>query len=180
MIWFTLGMVLFPLIFYCFYGLKGMLLQIVLGIGSFLMLEVVNYIEHYGLVRKKLENGQYENVNNTHSWNAPHRMTNYVLFKLQRHSDHHENALKPYQNLCTYEDSPLLPNGYSLCVLLALYPKLWFGVMNPMVEGYKNGGKPAPKLIENINNKLMKFVVDINICFFAIIFVQFGVNFFLI
>lgn len=176
MFYFTAAIILMPSIFYLIYGLKGMLLQIIIGIGSFLMLETVNYIEHYGLARKKLENGEYEKVNNTHSWNAPHRLTNYVLFKLQRHSDHHENALKPYQNLCTYEDSPLLPNGYSLCILMAFYPKLWFDVMNPMVESYKNGGKPSPKLLETVNKKLQSFIWNVNYVLFAIIFLQLILN----
>ena len=180
MIWFSLAIIALPLIFYAIYGLKGMLLQIVIGIGSFLLLELVNYIEHYGLERKKLENGQYENVNTTHSWNAPHRFTNYFLFKLQRHSDHHENALKPYQNLCTYENSPLLPNGYSLCILMALFPNLWFEVMNPMVESYKNGAKPSPKMLESINKKLMQIVWNLNFGLIGIILVQFAVNFVLI
>jgi len=179
MIWFTLAILLFPLIFLRLYGYKGMMLQIAIGIGSVMLLELVNYIEHYGLKRKKLESGQYENVNNTHSWNAPHRMTNYMLFKLQRHSDHHENALKPYQNLCTYEDSPLLPNGYPLCIIMALYPKLWFDIMNPVVQSYQSGGKPSPKLIETNNKKLFKFVFDINIFLFAVILIQFGVNLYL-
>ena len=67
-------------------------------IGAF-YLEIVNYLEHYGLRREKLPNGEYENVSIHHSWNTPHRLTNYFLFKLQRHSDHHANALKPYQTL---------------------------------------------------------------------------------
>ena len=65
------------------------------AIWSVMFLENVNYMEHYGLLRKKI-NGKYERVNITHSWNAPQRFSNYVLFKLQRHSDHHENGFKPY------------------------------------------------------------------------------------
>jgi alkane 1-monooxygenase len=57
--------------------------------GAIMYLEIINYIEHYGLKRKKLSNGEYEKVNIKHSWNAPHRFSNYLLFKLQRHSDHH-------------------------------------------------------------------------------------------
>ena len=66
---------------------------------SIFYLEAINYLEHFGLRREKLPNGEYEKVTIRHSWNAPHRFTNYLLFKLQRHSDHHENALKPYQTL---------------------------------------------------------------------------------
>jgi len=176
MIYFTVAILLFPVLFYCLFGLLGMLLQIIIGIGSFLLLEIVNYIEHYGLERKKLENGNYENVNNTHSWNAPHRMTNYILFKLQRHSDHHENALKPYQILCTHEDSPLLPNGYALCMLLALYPKLWFKIMNPLIEIYKKSEKPKKEFLSSINEKITQFIIKVNIFLLSLVFLQFGAN----
>ena len=139
MYYFTALIFIVPFISYLYFGLRGMIVQIIIGFGSIILLETVNYIEHYGLQRKKLEDGSYENVNITHSWNAPHRLSNYILFKLQRHSDHHENALKPYQNLCTYDKSPVMPNGYSTCFLLAMVPKLWFDVMNPLVEFYNNG-----------------------------------------
>ena len=105
---------------------------------SVIILESINYIEHYGLSRKEISPGVYEPVDITHSWNAPHRISNYLLFKLQRHSDHHENSLKPYQTLCSYEKSPQLPQGYAFCILLAFYPKLWFKVMNPLAESYNN------------------------------------------
>ncbi len=176
MIYFTLGLILMPLFFYYLYGLKGMLLQIIIGVGSLLLLEIVNYIEHYGLQRKKLENGTVENVNKTHSWNAPHRLSNYILLKLQRHSDHHENSLKPYQNLCTHEDSPLLPNGYSLCTLMALNPNLWFEVMNPMVETYRKNEKPKKEFISQVDKKLMEYIYKTNAVLLGLIFIQFSYN----
>lgn len=74
---------------YHFYGSKALLVYIIGGVISFSLLEAINYIEHYGLLRKKLPNGEYERVNIRHSWNTPHRFTNYFMFKLQRHSDHH-------------------------------------------------------------------------------------------
>lgn len=61
-------------------------------------------------------------------------MSNYLFFKLQRHSDHHENAFKPYQTLCSYDDSPMLPHGYIVCMIMATIPSLWFDVMDPLVD----------------------------------------------
>ena len=68
-----------------------------------------------------------------HSWNAAQVLTNRLLFDLQRHSDHHAAAGRPYQTLRHYEDVPQLPTGYAGMVLLALAPPLWFRVMNPKV-----------------------------------------------
>jgi alkane 1-monooxygenase len=107
-----------------FYDTKTMIFFLSYALGGILILELINYIEHYGLQRKLKEDGTYERVNIRHSWNAPHRLSNYLFFKLQRHSDHHENGLKPYQTLCSYEDSPQLPHGYLVCMLLACYPKV--------------------------------------------------------
>ena len=94
------------------------------ALGSIMLLELTNYIEHYGLQRKQLPDGTYERVTIRHSWNAAHCISNYFMIKLQRHSDHHENSLKPYQTLCTYNDSPQLPHGYLVCFLIAQSPKV--------------------------------------------------------
>ena len=75
-----------------------------------------------------------------HSWNAPHRFSNYILFKLQRHSDHHENSYKPYQTLLSLDESPHLPHGYVLMIILQFFPKYWFEIMDPLVEEYKRVG----------------------------------------
>ena len=104
---------------------------------SIFYLEAINYLEHFGLQREKLPNGEYEKVTIRHSWNAPHRFTNYLLFKLQRHSDHHENATKPYQTLLSLDESPQLPYGYAICVLMAFFPGVWHSVMDPLVEEYE-------------------------------------------
>lgn len=103
---------------------------------SVFMLEIVNYIEHYGLRRREVAPGKYEPVNVTHSWNAPQRLTNFFLFKLQRHSDHHAHALREYQVLRSFDESPQMPTGYPGMMLLALVPPLWFMVMNPRVGRY--------------------------------------------
>ena len=71
-----------------------------------------------------MSNGEYEKVTILHSWNAPHRFTNYLLFKLQRHSDHHENSSKPFQTLVSMEQSPFLPHGYNLMILMSFFPKV--------------------------------------------------------
>jgi alkane 1-monooxygenase len=101
------------------------------------LLEIVNYIEHYGLIRRthRLTDGslRYERVNHLHSWNANFALTNALLFQLQRHSDHHAHSFRRYQTLRHHADSPQLPAGYATMVLVALIPPLWFRVMNPRV-----------------------------------------------
>jgi len=112
------------------------LLQSLTGI---LLLESVNYIEHYGIERRRLpgESVRYERVNPLHSWNASHLISNLVLFQLQRHSDHHAYAARPYQVLRHFDESPQLPFGYPLMILLALVPPLCFRLMNPRLDTWK-------------------------------------------
>lgn len=102
-------------------------------------LEVVNYIEHYGLHRRKLPDGRYERVTPEHSWNSAHFVTNIFLFQLQRHSDHHAFPRRRYQMLRHFDNSPQLPAGYATMIVLALVPPLWRKVMNPRVEAYYKG-----------------------------------------
>ena len=104
---------------------------------GFSLLELVNYLEHYGMERKKLESGHYERVTPIHSWNASQVVSNFLLFQLQRHSDHHANAHKRFQVLNHYDESPQLPAGYSAMIILALFPPLWFAVMNPRLAHWK-------------------------------------------
>lgn len=98
-----------------------------------LLLETVNYIEHYGLLRKQNEHGRYERVKHTHSWNSDHIIGKLMLFNLSRHSDHHYNGSKPYQVLKSLPESPQMPTGYPGMMLLSLVPPLWFRYMNPKV-----------------------------------------------
>ncbi len=98
-----------------------------------------NYVEHYGLLRRKLPNGRYEPVQPRHSWNTNHIVSNLLLFHLQRHSDHHANALRPYQALRDFPDLPRLPSGYPGCYALAAIPALWFRVMDPKVMAWAGG-----------------------------------------
>ncbi|WP_111672476.1 alkane 1-monooxygenase [Algoriphagus litoralis] len=104
---------------------------------AFSLLEAVNYLEHYGMERKKLTTGYYEKVTPLHSWNASESVSNFLLFQLQRHSDHHAYAFKPYQVLNHYDESPQLPAGYSAMILVAFFPPLWFSMMNPRLERWK-------------------------------------------
>ncbi|NVJ87337.1 MAG: alkane 1-monooxygenase [Algoriphagus sp.] len=107
------------------------------SILAFSLLEAVNYLEHYGMERKLLENGRYERVTPIHSWNASHRVSNFLLFQLQRHSDHHAFAHKPYQILNHYDESPQLPAGYSAMIIVAFFPPIWFSMMNPRLIQWK-------------------------------------------
>ena len=106
---------------------------------AFTLLEIVNYLEHYGLHRRKLDNGRYERTTPEHSWNSNYFLTNVFLFHLQRHSDHHAYAKRRYQVLRHHEVSPQLPAGYATMIVLACVPPLWKKVMNPRVEAYYEG-----------------------------------------
>ena len=130
---------LFLLGFSLAFGWLGALFFIAQSVVAFTLLEIVNYVEHYGLHRRKLENGRYERTNPTHSWNSNFLLTNLFLFHLQRHSDHHAYAKRRYQVLRHFEDSPQLPNGYAGMIVLALFPPLWRAVMDPRVRAYYAG-----------------------------------------
>ncbi|MFP3900999.1 MAG: alkane 1-monooxygenase [Acidimicrobiia bacterium] len=111
-------------------------LQAVLG---FSLLEVVNYIEHYGLLRRRGPDGRYERCRPEHSWNASNVVSNLLLFQLQRHSDHHAFPTRRYQVLRHYEDVPQLPTGYAGMIVLAAIPPLWRRVMDPRVIDFYGG-----------------------------------------
>ena len=95
-----------------------------------LLLETVNYIEHYGLVRKKKENGRFERTSPHHSWNSNHVIGRIMLFELSRHSDHHYEASRKYQVLRHHEESPQMPTGYPGMMVMALMPPIWFLIMH--------------------------------------------------
>jgi alkane 1-monooxygenase len=114
--------------------LPYLLLQAVLG---FSLLEVVNYLEHYGLLRQKKEDGRYERCLPEHSWNSNNVASNVLLYHLQRHSDHHANPTRRYQALRHVDEAPQLPTGYAGMIVLAWVPPLWRRVMDPrLVEHY--------------------------------------------
>jgi alkane 1-monooxygenase len=119
-------------------GPHGALLFTVQAAWAIALLEIINYIEHYGLQRRCI-GGRYEPVREEHSWNADFAISNWMLFNLQLHSDHHAHMSRPYEQLRTVPAAPQLPAGYPAMVLLALVPPLWFAVMDPRVPG----GVPA-------------------------------------
>lgn len=126
MIRFSAAQLLYYGIVFFVWGTYVLAMAIIAGILGFLLLETVNYIEHYGLLRKKLPSGRYEPVNIQHSWNSNHAMGRIMLFELTRHADHHFKATRPYQVLRHYEESPQLPMGYPAAMILSLLPPLWF------------------------------------------------------
>ena len=103
------------------------------------LLEVVNYLEHYGLLRQKGADDRYERCKPEHSWNSNNIVTNLFLYQLQRHSDHHANPTRRFQALRHFDESPQLPTGYAALVLIAYFPWLWFRQMDPMVAQHYKG-----------------------------------------
>lgn len=134
MIIYTLAnLILLGTIFY-FYGWFGLVAFLGAAVFGILLLETVNYIEHYGLLRNKNEYGRYERVKRTHSWNSDHVVGKIMLFNLSRHSDHHYNGSKHYQLLKSLPESPQMPTGYPGMMLLSLFPPLWFKLMNKKIQ----------------------------------------------
>lgn len=119
---------------YFFFGLAVLFYFLTAAIMGILLLETVNYIEHYGLLRQKNKFGRYERVKHTHSWNSNHIVGKLVLFNLSRHSDHHYNGSKHYQILKSLPESPQMPTGYPGMMLLSLIPPLWFKLMNKKLQ----------------------------------------------
>ena len=140
-----------------------------IGLGLFIVqagvaiwyLELTNYVEHYGLTRKHLGEGRYEHIKPHHSWNSAHRVSNWLLINLQRHSDHHYKPARRFPLLQTYTEAeaPQLPLGYPAMVIAALIPPLWLRMMNPKVRdwraryypeitdwsAYKSASNPLPR-----------------------------------
>ncbi len=120
-------------------GVTGLAFFVVQGFFASCSLEIINYIEHYGLERQRLPDGRYERTTHLHSWNSDYLISNLLLFHLQRHSDHHETPRRRYQSLLHHADSPQLPGGYAAMFLLALCPPLWFRIVDPRVRAFHSG-----------------------------------------
>lgn len=120
-------------------GWAGVALFLFQSFFAILQLEEVNYVEHYGLTRKYLGDGRFERVAPRHSWNASHRMTNYLLINLQRHSDHHYKPARRFPLLQHHptSEAPQLPFGYPLMILIALNPPLWGRIMDRRVRKWR-------------------------------------------
>ena len=141
MFFYTLFQFSFLIFIYLNYGLIVTIYSCIMSVVSFLFLETINYIEHYGLLRKIKSNGKYERVKPHHSWNSNHTVGRIVLYELTRHSDHHFKSSKKYQVLESIEESPQLPYGYPTSILISFFPPLWFKIMNPLVKhhmGYES------------------------------------------
>ncbi len=125
-------------------GWSGLALFAVQAGTAIWQLELVNYIEHYGLTRAHLGEGRYEHVKPRHSWNSDHRASNWLLINLQRHSDHHVKPDRRYPLLRTYADSeaPQLPWGYPVMTMAAMFPPLWRRIMNPRVRAWRAAHYP--------------------------------------
>ncbi|MPY79717.1 MAG: alkane 1-monooxygenase [Actinophytocola sp.] len=114
-------------------------LLVIQAIFGFSLLEVVNYLEHYGLLRQRAESGRYERPAARHSWNSNNVVTNVFLYHLQRHSDHHANPTRRYQALRDFDEAPQLPAGYASMIVLAWIPPLWRKVMDKRVLAHYDG-----------------------------------------
>ena len=133
MFWYVLLQLSYLLAVYLLFGTTVLLLAISIAISALVLLETINYIEHYGLRRNKNESGRYERVKEIHSWNSNHVLGRIMLYELTRHSDHHYRSHKKYQLLEYHELSPQLPYGYPTSMVLSLVPPLWFAIMNKRI-----------------------------------------------
>lgn len=129
---------------------------VVQAVFGFSLLEVVNYLEHYGLKRQKLADGRYERCQPRHSWNSNHVVTNLLLYQLQRHSDHHANPTRGYQALRHFEESPQLPSGYSAMILAAYFPPIFFRLMDKRVARHHGGDLTKANLYPAKREALLK------------------------
>ena len=134
MLRFQLIQVLLVSSIYFVFGTQITIYFLFAAVMGFLLLETVNYIEHYGLQRKININGKYERVQPFHSWNSNHPVGRIMLFELSRHSDHHFNASRKYQVLKNHDNSPEMPTGYPGMMILSLIPPLWFYIMNKRIK----------------------------------------------
>jgi alkane 1-monooxygenase len=134
MVQLQLAQVLLIVSIYFIFGTTVMLYFLAAAFMGILLLETVNYIEHYGLQRKKTGDNSYERTQPHHSWNSNHALGRVLLFELSRHSDHHYLASRKYQILQHHEDAPQLPTGYPGSMLLALVPPLWCSIMNKKIK----------------------------------------------
>jgi len=133
MFWFVVFQLAYLITIFLLFSQIGLLVAVCSGIVGFLLLETVNYIEHYGLLRLKTKSGRYERVGEIHSWNSNHVIGRIVLYELTRHSDHHYKTSKKYQVLECHDASPQMPFGYPTSMMISLLPPLWFHIMNKRI-----------------------------------------------
>jgi len=134
------------------WALPFMMVQGAYGGG---LLEVVNYLEHYGLRRQQKADGSYERCQPHHSWNSNHSATNIFLYHLQRHSDHHANPTRSFQTLRNFDGVPRLPSGYAGMIMVAYIPWLWFRLMDPKVVQYYGGDMSRANIKPSIRARIL-------------------------
>lgn len=160
----AMSVVLFAVLLAAF-GWAALPFLVIQAIYGFSLLEVVNYLEHYGLLRRKNADGRYERCMPEHSWNSNHLVTNLFLYHLQRHSDHHANPTRKYQALRHFEDSPQLPSGYAGMITVAYFSPLWFAMMNKRVIRHYKGDMTriqyTPGKREALMQKYAAFAADV-------------------
>ena len=117
-------------------GINGLVFVVFHSFVSITLLELVNYIQHYGLERK-MQNGKYERFTDHHSWNSRHISANWSTFNLGLHAEHHQSASKHYPLLSQEEKVIEMPANYSIMLIMALIPPLWFFVMDKKINKLK-------------------------------------------
>jgi len=132
--------------------LPYLLIQSVIG---FMLLEIVNYLEHYGLLRGRRDDGRYERTRPEHSWNSNNVASNVLLYHLQRHSDHHANPLRRYQALRHFDEAPQLPTGYAGMIVLAAIPPLWRRVMDKRLLDHYGGDVTRANIHPRTRDKVL-------------------------
>jgi alkane 1-monooxygenase len=128
---------------------------VISAVFGFVLLETVNYLEHYGLLRQKTESGRYERCAPAHSWNSDHIVTNLFLYHLQRHSDHHANPTRRYQTLRSMVGAPNLPSGYASMIALTYFPPLWRNVMDHRVLEHYDGDIPRVNVHPRVRDEVL-------------------------
>ncbi|MCV7401794.1 alkane 1-monooxygenase [Mycobacterium fragae] len=128
---------------------------IIQAVYGFSLLESVNYLEHYGLLRQTNANGRYERCTPEHSWNSDHLVTNLFLYHLQRHSDHHANPTRRYQTLRSMDGAPNLPSGYASLIGLTYFPPLWRRLMDHRVLEHYDGDITRANLQPRLREKIL-------------------------
>ena len=138
-------------------GWPAFIFLVLQGIYAASMLEVVNYVEHYGLLRQKDQNGEYVRCAPEHSWNSNHIVGNILLYHLQRHSDHHAHPTRRYQALRHFGEAPQLPGGYASMITLAYFPPLWFTLMDKRVVRHYAGDMSKINLQPSAKRRLIRY-----------------------
>ncbi|NNN21435.1 MAG: alkane 1-monooxygenase [Acidimicrobiales bacterium] len=136
---------------------------VIQAVFGFSLLEVVNYLEHYGLLRQKSEDGRYERCQPRHSWNSNNVSSNVLLYHLQRHSDHHANPTRRYQALRSFDEAPELPSGYATMIVLAYITPLWRKVMDKRVLAHYGGDVTLANIQPRKASKILRRYGNTNI-----------------